>query len=859
MKWKTSLLALAVGSLCASSAYALNQQALNELGESVNLQYTVLDNTFNDYNTFLAELSLTNEGSKVITGADWEIWFSHIRQIPVVNSDQVVISHVNGDIFKLTPTANFQPLQPGENLTFTFEGAAWQVAKTDIMPNWYLVSEDKGTTVTALIQSTSNQVDGVVPVKPDEELSFVGEFTSSKQWKRYDSAALVDQYNPYTAEQRFERNADLSLTPASGVIPTPANMTIGTGHLVIDNSWQVVYDAGYESEAAYLAAQLGITATAWSPNVEKVIRVGWEQVNLDGHPRWTEAYNLDVDTASNAVKIGAVDAAGAFYAAQTLLQLLDGEALPQASVTDAPRFGYRGFSLDTSRNFRSVAMVKRLLDQMAKFKLNKLHLRLADDEGWRIEVESLPELTEVGAKRCHDPDERRCMLPFLGAGPDGNNEGSGFYTAQEYRDLLAYANALNIEVIPELDMPGHAHAAIKAMEARYHRLMAENKPAEASEYLLTDFDDQSDYLSVQMFTDNAMNVCMESTFTFVDKVVAELVALHQGVQSLKTFHFGGDEIAGAWKASPVCEAFFANNDKGITSPDQLSQYFVERVAAITANYGLDLGGWEDGLMHGTVYPRAAMANTHVTGNAWQNIWEWGVADRGYNLANNGYKVIYNHASHFYFDHPYEPDPSERGYYWAPRHTDTRKTFGYMPDDVFANADFTRAGAPITKEDVLAVAGVKSLQRPENIAGLQGSLWAETVRTGEQAEGMIFPRLIALAERAWHSAAWEADDATGQVVDEAARTASYNAFANLLGQRVLPQLEADGVAFNLPVPGARIVAGKLEANTPFPGLTIEFSEDDGASWQVYTLPVAVSTAVKVRTVSGQRSSRVTQVN
>ncbi|KLV05189.1 beta-N-acetylglucosaminidase [Photobacterium aquae] len=862
MKWKASAIALAVSALCSSPVFALSQQSLNQYGDSVALSYTVVDNTQDEWRTFRAKISLNNQGATALPASGWAIWFSHIRKIPTVYSDQFVITHINGDIFKLEPTAAFKGLPAGQSLDFEFDGSDWQAARTDIMPNWYFVSDHEGATVTALIQNTSNRVNGKVPVKPQDELAFVSDFTNAKQWKRYDAPSLRDAYDPFTAEQRFERNANLShLENVVGVVPAPAEMSVGNGSVTLDSDWVVVYDAGYEQEAAYLAEQLGITAAPWSPTAAKVIKMGWGQVNLNSRSLWSEAYKLNVDPAQGNIKIAAADAAGAFYAAQSLLQLVDNGVVPAVQITDAPRFDYRGFSLDSSRNFRDKETVLRLLDQMARFKLNKLHLRLADDEGWRIEIASLPELTEIGSHRCYDPEERRCLLPFLGAGPDGTPESNGYYTAADYREILAYAKARNIEVIPELDMPGHAHAAVKAMEARYHRLMAENQPEAAAEFLLTDFEDKSDYLSVQMFKDNAMNICMESTFSFVDKVTGELAALHQGIQPLKTFHFGGDEVAGAWKNSPACQTFFANNDKGITSPDQLSQYFVERVAAITANHGLNLGGWEDGLMHnGKVYPRAAMANAMVRGNAWQNIWEWGVGDRAYNLANNGFKVIYNHATHFYFDHPYEPDPNERGYYWAPRYTDTRKTFGYMPDDVFANADFTRAGAPITKEEVVASAGVKKLERPENVAGLQSSLWAETVRTSEQFEGMVFPRIIAMAERAWHTAEWEANDAQSKPLDQATRDADYNRFANLLGQRLFDELEADGIDFNLPVPGAKIEQGILNANSPFPGLAIEYSDDNGANWQVFdgANPPAVSGNVLVRTVSGERTSRIATV-
>ncbi|EPC4051705.1 family 20 glycosylhydrolase, partial [Aeromonas salmonicida] len=496
-----------------------------------------------------------------------------------------------------------------------------------------------------------------------------------------------------------------------------------------------------------------------------------------GQAKWEEAYRLKVDSKSQTIQITAADAAGALYAAQSLLQLEQQRVVPALTIADAPRFAYRGLSLDASRNFRS-----------------------------KQAVLALPELTDVGARRCHDPAERTCILPFLGAGPNGTAQSDGFYSADDYREILSHAKALNIEVIPEIDMPGHAHAAIKAMDARSARLNEAGQPQQAAEYRLSDPDDRTDYTSVQMFKDNAMNVCMESTYRFIDTVVGELVALYQGIQPLKTFHFGGDEVAGAWKQSPACQAFFANNSQGIKDPSQLSQYFVERVSGITSAHGLNMGGWEDGLMHDNkVYPRSNLANALVSGNAWQNIWEWGVADRAYKLANAGYGVIYNQASHLYFDHPNEPDPAERGYYWAPRFTDTRKTFGFMPDDLFANADYTRAGKPITKAEVVDGATTKTLEQPANVLGMQGSLWAETVRTDNQFEEMLFPRVFALAERAWHKAGWE-------------------------------------------------------ANSPFPGLTIQYSID-GGSWQAYDAANApsVSGKVVVRTASGLRAGRNVVIN
>ncbi|XP_072028443.1 beta-hexosaminidase-like [Amphiura filiformis] len=154
--------------------------------------------------------------------------------------------------------------------------------------------------------------------------------------------------------------------------------------------------------------------------------------------------------------------------------------------------------VDVARHFQSKDFILKLLDVMALYKLNKFHFHLTDDEAWRLEIPGLEELTEVGGKRCHDLDETTCIIPQLGSGPGTGDSGSGFYTVKDYEQILRYANDRGIEVIPEVDMPGHCHAVVKAMEARYYRLV-DSDPVAAAEYLLSDLNDTSKYLSEQYF------------------------------------------------------------------------------------------------------------------------------------------------------------------------------------------------------------------------------------------------------------------------------------------------------------------------------------------------------------------------
>jgi hexosaminidase len=549
-----------------------------------------------------------------------------------------------------------------------------------------------------------------------------------------------------------------------------------------------------------------------------------------------ESYSLSI--AANRISILGSDNAGSFYGIQSLLAFLPAGQLarvelPQLQIDDSPRYHWRGMHYDTGRNFHGKAVTLRLIEQ----------------------IPGLPELTQVGGTRCFDLSEQSCLLTQLGTGPSKTGSGNGFYTTADFVDLLKFADARHIEVIPEIDMPGHARAAIKAMEARYKRLMAEGKKVEASQYLLSDPLDKSVYASVQNYTDNAANVCLPSTYAFVEKVVYELQQMYRtaGVK-LAIYHMGGDEVGrGAWTDSPACKALIEKGEPGLAGVADFKPYFVAKVADITRARGLDLAGWEDGLMYdpATTFNRKQFSNDKVYANAWDNIWEWGVADRAYRLANAGYKVILSPGTHLYFDHPYEPNPEERGYYWATRYSDTAKVFGFMPDNYYANAERTNAGAPITNLEALVGRELPPLRRPENLVGIQGQVWSETIRTPEQLEQMIYPRMFALAERAWHKAAWESDKPASSQ-----RLRDWSIFAAALVQKELPKLAASGSSFYLPPPGGQIASGKLSANGGYPGLVIEYSLDKGVSWQRYQAEVAVSGPVLLRSRLGNILSRTT---
>ncbi|MET0357045.1 MAG: family 20 glycosylhydrolase [Cellvibrio sp.] len=848
----------------AQSPKNLSQQQLEQFAEKTELRMGVVSNFGQDGTK--AHLVLHNKSSVALPAGEgsWRIYFHSIRKIHAPDTAGLHLTHINGDLNELSPTKEFAGLAAGASLEFLYASGDWIVSYTDFMPRAFIAQPGL---IPAIFANTDT-----------EDLSrFVDPIVRPEQQLRFSGKEKTDLYPVATAASRYEDNLAISQISAKAqlIIPTPKFLKLGTGNVKLDSTWQIRYADRLTQEALYLQQQLkavGLELDSQPDHIAATTKVislfvdssGTLEKSLlsDKAVFGTESYTMSID--SDKILLNGSDNAGAFYAIQSLLALVPAEAasqfeIPKLTVNDNPRFSWRGMHYDMGRNFHGKTATLRLIEQMGRYKLNKLHLHLTEDEGWRLQIPGLPELTDIGGSRCFDLSETRCLLTQLGTGPDKSGSGNGYFTRDDFIEILKFAAARHVEVIPEIDMPGHARAAIQSMQARYKKLLAAGQKQAAEQYLLNDPADKSTYLSVQNYTDNAINVCLPSTYAFAEKVIYELQQMYRAAGlKLVTFHMGGDEVGkGAWEQSPACKALFAKGEKGVAGVADLKPYFVGKMAEITHARGLNLAGWEDGLMYDptNTFNRKQFTNEKIYANAWDNIWEWGVADRAYRLANAGYQVILSPATHLYFDHPYEVNPEERGYYWATRYSDTAKVFGFMPDNYYANADKTREGVPITNLEALVGRELPKLNRPDNRVGIQGQVWSETIRTAEQLEQMIYPRLIALAERAWHKADWEADKPN---VKE--RLHSWADFAKTLTQKELPKLAASGYLFHIPPPGAVIEKGLLLANAAYPGLTIEYSLDQGKNWRAYAGAITIeSKTVHLRSRVKNTFSRVITLN
>ena len=463
----------------------------------------------------------------------------------------------------------------------------------------------------------------------------------------------------------------MSVTPGAGAFALTAGVPI------------VVQESAGSEGRAVAAWFVGLIARATGfslPVVTEPAGGAGRAVNLslDSRIAAEEGYWLTV--TPERIDVVARTGAGLFYGLQTVRQLLPPEIeaarpmpgitwdVPAVTVEDAPRFGYRGMMLDVSRHFFPVEFIKRYLDLAALYKMNRFHWHLTDDHGWRLEIRKYSRLTEVGAFR-----EK-----------DGVRYG-GYYTQDQVREVVRYAAERFITIVPEIEMPGHCLAALAA----YPEYACAPGPfAVATEKGIYD----------------GVFCPTEETFTFLQDVLDEVFALFPGRQ----VHIGGDEVVPeAWRSSAAAQAVMAR--EGLTDAGQLAGYFLRRVAAMAAQKGRDVIGWDE-ILAGELPPSATVMS-------------WRGTDGGVQAARRGHDAIMTPSAICYLQH-YQADPA---------------------------TEPKASGLVMTLATVYAYdpipAGLTA-QEAARIVGSAGMLWTENIATPEYAEYMAYPRAIALAEVLW---------------------------------------------------------------------------------------------------------------
>jgi len=476
------------------------------------------------------------------------------------------------------------------------------------------------------------------------------------------------------------------------LIPYPASLTAGNGEFVITPATVIIADAGFEYAVAELQQ---LTKQAFGKSLMVTTAHTGKQIILHKDHAITSTEGYHITISPQKIILSAGEPAGMFHAVETIRQLLPVAVeerstpiqsihLPALSITDEPAFAWRGIHLDVARHFFSISYLEKLINAMALYKLNKLHLHLTDDQGWRIEIKKYPMLTEQGAWRTFDKNDSDCIRQAKD-NPDMAIDSShiiqrngatlygGFYTAEQMKGLVQYAAKHYIDIIPEIDMPGHMMAAIHS----YPYLSCEGGSHWG-----------------ELFS-TPVCPCKEETFEFAENVFSEIMAIFPS----EYIHLGADEVdRKTWAQNPACKQLMEK--EGLKSPAELQSYFVKRMERFFQSKGRKLIGWDEILEGG------------ISGTANVMYWRTWVPDAPVTAARNGNRVIMSPGNPLYFDN--------------------------LPD----------AHSLYNIYHYNVIPGKLTAGQAKYIIGAQANLWTEHVPSENRADYLYFPRLTALAERVW---------------------------------------------------------------------------------------------------------------
>ncbi len=476
------------------------------------------------------------------------------------------------------------------------------------------------------------------------------------------------------------------------LIPWPRALVQDTGSVALARTIRV--DAknarALQQLRAYAAdliqSEIGwrpVTTTSPAAGLTLRLRAPDSILGAEGYRIWTQPGGVVVEAPTEA---------GLFYGLQTVRQLLHAGApgtVPRVQISDSPRFSYRGMHLDVARHFFPVAFVERYIDLLSRYKFNTFHWHLTDDQGWRIAIKGYPKLTEVGSCR-RETVVGRNFNPYIG----DSTRYCGYYTQAQVREVVAYAAARHVTIIPEIEMPGHAKAALAA----YPELACTPGPFEVSTVWGVEED---------IFCPS------EATFAFLEGVLTEVMALFPGPY----IHIGGDEAPKArWKTSDVAQSVMQREN--LKNEEELQSWFTQRIERFLSAHGRRLIGWDE-ILEGGLAPEATVMS-------------WRGVSGGIAAAQQGHDVIMTPTGAAYFDYA-QGDPA------------------LEPFSIGGNLPLERVYA------FEPVPSVLTPEQATHILGAQGNVWTEYIATTDRVEFMVFPRMLAMAEVTWSPASardWE---------------------------------------------------------------------------------------------------------
>lgn len=567
------------------------------------------------------------------------------------------------------------------------------------------------------------------------------------------------------------------------IVPAPADIKIGSGSLIISDKTVIVLEG---SHLENIAGQLAAAVKKWygirlqiRKNTDKgsptsnIIALNYERFDnpLPG------AYTLEVN--DKQVYIAGDNEEGVFYGVQSLLQLITpinagSLSIPQLSITDRPRFAYRGAHLDVCRHFFSIEDVKKYIDHLAAYKLNKFHWHLTDDQGWRIEIKKYPLLTKVGGYR-----NGTIIGRYPGKGNDSIAYG-GYYTQAQIKEIVKYATDRYIEVIPEIEMPGHASAAIAAYPQLSCFPEEDTKILETTPWAGSRKGKQAQQ-TWGVFED--VFAPTDYTFQFLQDVIDEVIPLFPS----KYIHIGGDECPKeSWKRSAFCQQLI--KDKNLKDEHGLQSYFINRMEKYINQKGKKIIGWDE-ILEGGLAPNATVMS-------------WRGEAGGIAAAKENHDVIMTPEGYCYLDHSQS------------RNEDSITIGNYLPLEKVYSYE------PIA-------AGLTEAQQ-KHITGAQVNLWTEYIGNRKKLEYHLFPRMIAMSEVLWspkEKRNWKDFERRLPAIFEKLDAQSIN-YSNAYFDLKTSVLQESGE-----------VLWKLENNLPDARIAYIFSQNDNSD-VAYTKPVKI---------------------
>ena len=752
----------------------------------------------NDWN-FDVSLSILNS-----TNFDFDsVWSFHWnQQSSIVNNESIPenikYEYVAGQSYNILSFGKNYDLKSNESISIDFNQSGIVKRISDLPVGGFIVSNNE-----------------IIDVK------FTYNWKNADGIEKLDAPTSKDRYDLYAPGNVLDKS-ELEI-----IIPTPSEITLLDGESSLKSEYKVFVD-----ESLNLDINTVKSLFAENFNVDIINSTDYDISVQYIDNLLEESYKLSID--ENKILIEASDRAGALYGLQSLKQLflassLESNMLKHMNISDSPRFSYRGMLLDISRNFYGPDKIKQILDYLSFFKINHLDFRLTDDEGWRLEIPGLEELTEVGSKRAYTKDEFESLIPMYGSGPDVNSTGSGYLSRVDFIEILQYADHRNIKIIPQISYPSHMRSAIISMDVRYQKYMELGNQEEAEKYLLSDPDDESEYYSAQGFDDNIACICRESAFTFYEKVIDEIYLMYKeaGIE-LNKFGVAADELPyGAWQKSPICDQFMEENSIA-GDYNALYEIMQRRVYDKLSSYNATMTGWDDILLKLTEKNQSEtkikdfFKGDDILLFVWKNDWGQGRQDMIYKYANLGYKTVMSNSSAFYFDMVDDKDLDNVGLSWS-GYADYKDMWTVDVFDIF-NDSYGVEKNNISKEYIESSEKLNPINR-DNIIGIQSQIWSETIRNEDILDYMFMPNIIVFSQKAWSQ-----DHDWMKISDKTKRefTLEYewNKFTNTIGQRVLPIIDNiyGGLSYDLPKPGGIIKNDSLYANSVFPGLNIKYTLD-----------------------------------